>query len=201
VSIGRLSAKCDVVKAVALLASLSLLVNGCSLLFVKPPRPGGSGGTGCTTSKAPPILDTGFAGWQLIRIGIAASASEDAYRNAALTREADLLLGVLLGVVGASSAVYGFRTTEECRSSGEYRNPYQRPGATLRTKQQQKADEAAEEAAVQARLRAKRAEAAKAAEAAEVEEDEDAPTVTPAATPPPGAPSVTPPARQQRDSE
>jgi hypothetical protein len=176
------------VKPVALLLSLALLTNGCSLLFVRPPRPGGGAGPGgCTTNKVAPVLDSAFAGWQAVRIVIAGTASEDAYRGAALSREADLLLGVILGVVGASSAIYGFRTVDECRSSGEYVNPYApRRTTTIRNKQQQKAEEAAEEAAVQARLRARAAEAAAAAEADEAE-DAEAPSVTPVPTSRPDA--------------
>ena len=169
-------------KPIALLLSLALLTNGCSLLFVRPPRPGGGAGPGgCTTNKVAPVLDSAFAGWQAVRIVIAGTASEDAYRGAALSREADLLLGVILGVVGASSAIYGFRTVDECRSSGEYVNPYApRKTTTIRNRQQQKAEEAAEEAAVQARLKARAAEAAAADEA----EDAEAPSVTPVPTVP-----------------
>jgi pyruvate/2-oxoglutarate dehydrogenase complex dihydrolipoamide acyltransferase (E2) component len=197
-----MTAKCDVVKVGALLLCLVVFGNGCSMLFVKPPGRS-SGGSGCTTSKAPPVLDTMFAGWQMVRIGIAAGASEETYRGAALTREADILLGVLLGIVGASSAVYGFRTVEECRSSGEYARPYAPARAPARTRQQQKADEAAEEAAVQARLRARAAAAAKAAQEEEADDDADdaAPSVTPAAAQQPGAPSAPPAVKQQRDRE
>lgn len=165
--------------------SLTVFANGCSLVFVRPPRPGGgTGPAGCTTSKVAPVLDTAFAGWQAVRIIFAATASEDSYKGAALTREADLLIGVLLGVVGASSAIYGFRAVDECRGSGEYANPYgpRAPGA--RTSQQRAAEEAAEEAAVQARLKARAAEAAKAAE----EPDTSEPSVTPAAEEPAAAP-------------
>jgi hypothetical protein len=183
-----LRAECDVVKAVALLVSLTLLGNGCSLLFVKPARPGarGAGPGGCTTSKVAPVLDTVFASWQAVRIGIAATASEDAYRGAALSREADMLIGVLLGIVGASSAIYGFNAVDECRGSGEYVSPYAPRGAPSPTRQQQKADEAAEEAAVRARAKAKAAEAAKAGEGEEAE-DAEAPSVTPAPTARPDA--------------
>lgn len=176
-------------KTVALLLSLTLLANGCSLLFVKPPRPGarGAGPGGCTTNKVAPVLDTMFAGWQSVRIVIAATASEDAYRGAALSREADMLIGVLLGIVGASSAIYGFNAVDECRGAGEYANPYAPRGPTSRTKQQQKADEAAEEAAVQARLKAKAAEAAKAGDAEEAEDATDTPSVTPVPTARPDA--------------
>lgn len=175
-------------KSTALLLCLTLLGNGCSLLFVRPPRPGGGAGPGgCTTNQVAPVLDTVFASWQVVRIGIAATASEDAYRGAALTRESDMLVGVLLGVVGASSAIYGFRVTNECRGAGEYRNPYAPAPrkSTPRTREQRAAEEAAEEAAVQARLKARAAAAAKAEEEAETDT---------------AAPSVTPTAQQQPDA-
>lgn len=167
-------------KTTALLLALTLLVNGCSMLFVRPPRPsGGAGPGGCTTNKVAPVLDTMFTGWQAVRITIAATASEDAYRGAPLTREADLLIGVLLGVVGASSAIYGFSAVNECRSLGEYRTPYAPRKSTPRTREQRAAEEAAEEAAVQARLKAR---------AAGVDaEDGSEPSVTPAATESPDA--------------
>ena len=164
------------VKSTALLLSLTLLANGCSLLIVRPPRPSGAAGPGgCTTSKVAPTVDTIFAGAQAFGIVIAATASEDSYKGAALTRETTILIAALLGLVGASSAIYGFRAVDECRGSGEYVNPYAPLRQRKRTSEQRAAEEAAEEAAVQARVRARAAQAAETANAAEVE----APIVTP----------------------
>ncbi len=94
---------------------------GCSLIFVKTPANDGNvssrlSGGNCTSSRVAPALDTTFATLQLVRTGLAASASDSVYDNpkAPLSREADIALGAGFMALFTGSAIYGFVNTSRC---------------------------------------------------------------------------------------
>jgi hypothetical protein len=105
-------------------------VTGCSFLFVTPPpssggypiaaRPGR-----CTSSKLAPAVDTVFGSLEVLRTGLAASADDDVYKDAAISREADIGLGLAFTTLFLSSAIYGFYETSACadRKAGHYVEP------------------------------------------------------------------------------
>lgn len=106
-------------------AAMSLLLlsssSGCSLIFVKTPANDGSvssrsSGGDCTSSRLAPALDTVVGALQLVRTGMAASASDSVYENpdAPLSREADIALGAGFMALFVGSAIYGFAHTNEC---------------------------------------------------------------------------------------
>ena len=96
----------------------ALACSSCSFVFVErppparhmaSPRPGA-----CTSSKLAPVADTILAGWQVVRIGVAASAHDSVYRQGPISREADVALGVAYAGLFAASAVYGYTATTTC---------------------------------------------------------------------------------------
>src|SRR5689334_17744097 len=103
-----------VIVLAALLAGAAM---GCSALFVNRPPPREKRGrvVDCTSSNVAPIIDALIAGWQIVRIAVALSASDAKYDGAPITRRQDIALGGgALTVFGISSA-YGFVSTAECR--------------------------------------------------------------------------------------
>ena len=95
--------------------------SGCSLIFVKTPANDGSvssrsSGGDCTSSRLAPALDTVVGALQLVRTGMAASASDSVYENpdAPLSREADIALGAGFMALFVGSAIYGFAHTNQC---------------------------------------------------------------------------------------
>jgi hypothetical protein len=53
-------------------------------------------------------------GWQVVRIGVAASAHDSDYERSPVSREADIALGVAYAGLFAASAIYGFSATTTC---------------------------------------------------------------------------------------
>ena len=106
----------------ALAGVLAFMSSGCSLLFVKGPPDASSSeiisgpGAECTSSKLAPGFDTAFAGLEIVRTGLAASADDSVYQNPnqLLSREADVGLGIGFAALFLGSAIYGFATTERC---------------------------------------------------------------------------------------
>ncbi len=97
---------------------LPTLAIGCSFVFTegpepplrhRPPQP-----PDCSTSRAPPIVDTILAGSQLLRAGAAVDASDADYQGESISRREDVALGVGLTALFGLSAIYGFHTTSEC---------------------------------------------------------------------------------------
>ncbi|HEY7376865.1 MAG TPA: hypothetical protein VIF57_32200 [Polyangia bacterium] len=167
------------VLVVAAIASLALATSGCSFFFVRRPDEAGGGGyaqANCTSSAALPTVDLVIALLQVVRTVYAISLKDSDYNGMALSRSADISLGLTIGTVFATSAGYGYHIVSTCRELGTNPSPYNRRTPTA-TRIQRKADEDAEEAAVQARIRARAAAAATGAPAAPAE---DGPTVTPA---------------------
>lgn len=92
---------------------------GCSFLFVtKPPanleRLPPSAPVECTTSRAAPLIDTAIAAFQVYRTATALNAKEWDYRDAPISRDADIGFGVGLTALFAVSAVYGLAMTARC---------------------------------------------------------------------------------------
>lgn len=94
-------------------------VCGCSFVFVQqvPEDYVDRRYFNCTESSADPVLDTLFVGVQIVRIGYAASASDEDYKDAPFNRNTDLGLGLTLGALGIASAVYGYTETSKCREA------------------------------------------------------------------------------------
>ncbi len=93
--------------------------SGCSFTFVKTPATDGRissrlAGGDCTSSQLAPVLDTVFTGLQVARVGMAATARSSAYKDAPISRGADIALGAGFIALFASSAVYGFVSTSKC---------------------------------------------------------------------------------------
>jgi hypothetical protein len=108
---------------IAFLLLSSVLLAGCSALFVTAPpaTPSRSGSAPsadvepeCTTSAAAPIVDVVVAGLQAVRTGLALGASDADYVDFPISRGADIGIGATLAGVFAVSAVYGFTTTASC---------------------------------------------------------------------------------------
>jgi hypothetical protein len=98
-----------------LVAVVLLLLPGCSWIFVDrlPENHGSRREYNCTTSSAAPVVDT-----ILTATNLGSSlyvAGQDNVKN----REAAVTLGLTVAVVWASSAVYGYRATSECREAKE----------------------------------------------------------------------------------
>jgi hypothetical protein len=68
----------------------------------------------CTTSKAAPIVDTILAGLEGGRTALAVSADDGAYRNAPISREADIGFAIGFATLFTASAIYGFAVTNHC---------------------------------------------------------------------------------------
>jgi hypothetical protein len=112
---------------------------GCSALFVNAPPDEVPKGVEppCTTSRAAPIVDTVIGGLQAVRTGAAALVDDSVYRDAPISREADIAIGTLLTVTFVASAVHGFGATSRCselKSEARMRSeqPAPRPAVFVR---------------------------------------------------------------------
>jgi hypothetical protein len=107
--------------AICCIVSLSAVLNsGCSFLFMPRPPPESRFGVDvrtCTTNQAAPVVDTLMVGLQFVRIGIAAGASEQDYRQAPLPREADIAIGASLLALFATSALVGYTHVKACKEA------------------------------------------------------------------------------------
>src|SRR5262245_56755258 len=155
----------------ALIAALAVPQAGCSFVFVERPPPVESrrrGEVDCTTSNVPPVLDMLVAGWQIVRTGLALSATDAQYSGAPFSRDTDIILGVSLTGLFVTSMIVGFGRTSDCRDAmAEDSYPGSRPA--LRPpppRSQRKQEEREEEAAVEARSAEQAREAARAGAAA-----------------------------------
>jgi hypothetical protein len=104
-------------EAAMILCLLAPCFAGCSLLFTTGPEPNAARKRhppDCTTSAAAPILDTVLAGLQVVRTGFAIAASDEAYANYPISREADVGFGVTFASLHLVSAVHGFSATDAC---------------------------------------------------------------------------------------
>jgi hypothetical protein len=107
---------------VSLLTALCLGSAGCSFAFVKPPRAADpiartpAAADGCTTAPLAPLLDGLFAGYQVVRTLVAINASDSAYEKAAISRSADVSIGLGLTVLGIVSLAYGAGHVSACQT-------------------------------------------------------------------------------------
>jgi hypothetical protein len=141
---------------------LAPFASSCSLLFVQPLKTNENAHQAspqCTSSGVAPTLDAMIVGWQAVRILLAAGASESDYQGKGLSKEGDIVLGVLFGALAFGSAVYGYNTVDECRRAGG--GPDTR-GTRKRNAQDRRDEEAAEQAraAALANMAAQQAQAA-----------------------------------------
>jgi hypothetical protein len=96
---------------VALVASVTIAA-GCSFIFTS--APSGPNDADCSTSDAPPVLDTIFGVLQLIRVVYAVAAPDSVYRDASISREADVSLGLGFVLLHGLSARYGYSAVSDC---------------------------------------------------------------------------------------
>jgi hypothetical protein len=102
---------------------------GCSFLFVQPPPKNydGRGRLACTTSKAPPVLDTLFTLTNVVSTLYVAGQDNVPDQGARVT------LGLTVAGIWLASAIYGYTGTSECEaalaydSGGRYTHPPSRP--------------------------------------------------------------------------
>ncbi len=100
--------------------------SGCSFLFTtkapsQPERLPPNERIECTSSKAAPVIDTIVGGLEVVRTGVALGADDSDYRNVAISREADIALGVAFSALFISSAAYGYTVTSRCSALKEDR--------------------------------------------------------------------------------
>ena len=152
---------------------LAPFVSSCSFLFVQPLKTDDNARGAplkCTTSNFAPGLDTAITGWQVIRIMLAAGASESDYAGSGTSQGGDIALGFVFGALALGSAIWGFNATDECRRAG---GGLERRHTGRRNTQEERDEEAAAQAraATLANMAAQQAQAAgvaanKASEAA-----------------------------------
>ncbi|HVZ71022.1 MAG TPA: hypothetical protein VHJ20_01495 [Polyangia bacterium] len=102
----------------ALIACLATFSNGCSLLFVTPLHSTKGNLTpneGCTDSQFAPVVDGIVTALEVLRTIYAFAAPDSAYRNSALSRPADITLGLAFVGLYGGSMIYGISATGECR--------------------------------------------------------------------------------------
>jgi hypothetical protein len=97
-------------------------LSGCSFAFVKGPPANHEQLPyfDCTESRVAPVLDTIFAVLEGVNLVYAASATDQQWSdnfngNPPIARDSAIPLYVLLAVLGAGGAYYGYSNTGECR--------------------------------------------------------------------------------------
>jgi hypothetical protein len=105
---------------------LAFLSAGCSFVFTSGPppveqRPPPPQPVDCSTSVAPPAIDTVVAGLEAVRTAIALGAKNSDYSGAPIDRTTDITVGVALFGVFALSATYGYFTTARCGQLNDQR--------------------------------------------------------------------------------
>jgi hypothetical protein len=117
------------VLCLAMLLSLSASLSGCSWIFVQPLplRYERGDRTDCTTNRAAPVLDTIFTLTNLASAVYVAGKDNIANKGPAVT------LGLLVGALWFSSAIYGYSKTSECEAAlADDESAYTRPRMRLR---------------------------------------------------------------------
>lgn len=103
--------------------------SGCSYLFVTPPHETYGGHvSNCTTNRAAPVIDTIFAGTNVI------SAVYVAGENNVTNKETAVGLGLGVAAFWLSSAIYGYYNTSQCEAlmSEDTMRPYYPPPQPVR---------------------------------------------------------------------
>jgi hypothetical protein len=110
-------------------AALALACGGCSFIFTtsaEKPR--------CSTSVAPPVLDTIFAAGELGRVIAAVAVDDEFYRDLGAddedavdtARALDIGFGLAFCALFTASAAWGFGETSECRDKTDAREELDR---------------------------------------------------------------------------
>lgn len=102
------------------LATSALPSAGCSFIFVETvpsnvERYRDDAPISCTSARVAPILDSLGAAFQVVRTAIALGTHPNDYEDKPISRGADIGFGLGFMALFATSAVYGFATTGECR--------------------------------------------------------------------------------------
>jgi hypothetical protein len=114
-----------VMTSALLLAAVA--TGGCSAIFTKGPPPDHAytARFDCSTSYAPPILDTIWAGLNGAGAAIALSKSDAEWKRTQTNdRAATIAVGLTWLAVSGASAIYGYKTVSDCH---EAREPHRRP--------------------------------------------------------------------------
>lgn len=95
--------------------ALALGTTGCSWIFTQPPpaQHAQMPYFDCSTSYAPPVLDTIWGGLNFVGATLALAGRDDEYENRPLTIGA----GFAWTVVAAASAYYGYTRVAECNEA------------------------------------------------------------------------------------
>jgi hypothetical protein len=97
----------------AMLLPISSTLSGCSWIFVQPiaPRYERSERLDCTTNRAAPVIDT------ILTVTNLASAAYVAGQDNVTNKGTSVTLGLLVGAMWLSSAIYGYSKTSECEDA------------------------------------------------------------------------------------
>jgi hypothetical protein len=100
--------------------SLSVSSAGCSFVFVTPApahvsQPSARPNADCTSSRVAPVLDGILTGYELVRVGYAAQASDGDYSDLPVNRSTDLALGAGFAALFLTSTIYGILNTSACQ--------------------------------------------------------------------------------------
>jgi hypothetical protein len=113
-----------VMKCAVTLAGMSAL--GCSFMFTKgpPAEHARVSHFDCSTSYAPPVLDTIWAVLNGLGTAVALSTSEaDWKRTQSNDQSATAMVGILWLALSGSSAIYGYKTVNDCNQARERYHP------------------------------------------------------------------------------
>jgi hypothetical protein len=121
-----------VMKCAFMLAGMSDV--GCSFMLTKGPpvEHARLWHFDCSTSYAPPVLDTIWAGLNGLGMAVALSTSEaDWKRTQNNDQSTTAMVGLVWLAVSGSSAIYGYKTVNDCNQAKERYHPrYPAPDAT-----------------------------------------------------------------------
>lgn len=108
--------------SIVVAASLTCSLSGCSYLFVSgpgdwsPERPPQQK-PDCTTTPVMPLIDGIITGIQGVRTILAISLDDRDYVDSPLSREADIGLGLGLGVLFLASTITGANRISDCKGA------------------------------------------------------------------------------------
>jgi len=114
----------------AMLLPISASLSGCSWIFVQPlpPTYARRGRVDCTTNRAAPVVDT------ILTLTNVGSAIYVAGQDNVTNKGSSVTLGLLVGAMWLSSAIYGYTKTSECEDAlaEDEPAPYKRPPVRMR---------------------------------------------------------------------
>ncbi len=106
--------------SISSLACLASLGSGCSVALMAPVPADAARGQArphvdCTSSYAPPIVDSVLSAYELFGVGYAATQDDSDYDQSLITRKTDMALGAGFAALFVGSAVYGYVSATRCR--------------------------------------------------------------------------------------